>query len=224
MNKILVGAIPILSLLMISPAFAIQIFGGQPITYTFDKCTYLVVNITPSELHEWTAQGCDELVAGNFYCNCYDNFNLVLTPAVNSVGDFTITMTNYYYAPPQVTQIIISGGWVPPGGMCQVDGCEPGYTCVKNTSSIYWGKCLNVSKIAPTNNTYNVTPTQTINSTTTIPNQTTPNPTPTEEFDYTPYALGFIIFIIVIGGIYYYFKTRKPKVEEESLPQWRIRR
>ena len=141
MNKLLLGLVPIL-LLLASPVLAI--FGGEAINFTFAKCSYLTANITPSELEEWSAQSCIEQSAGNFYCVCNDNYILNLTPAQNSVGTFVITMTNFYgeVQQPIIRQVFVgnSNGWVPINGMCQIDGCQPPYQCIKNNSS--WGKCL----------------------------------------------------------------------------------
>lgn len=139
MKKIIMA---ILILLMVSPAFAL--FGGETVSYNFSKCNYLTVNITPCEDNEWTVENCIEESIGNFYCSCNDDYNLNLTPAVNSVGTFVITMTNFYEEEqPIVRQVFIpsSGNFVPSGGMCRIDGCMPGYECVIPEGE-YWGRCL----------------------------------------------------------------------------------
>lgn len=81
-----------------------SIFGGESVSFDFARCDYLLVNISPSQQGEWSAQGCADESAGNFYCLCSDGYVLNLTAAKNSVGDFDILMTNYYDVsmPPRV--------------------------------------------------------------------------------------------------------------------------
>ena len=94
MNKTLLGVTPLVLLLSVYPALAAV--GGESLYFEFERCEHLTVNINPCEPNEWTANGCTEQSTGNWHCGCHDNYQLNLTPAVNSFGTFTITMTNYY--------------------------------------------------------------------------------------------------------------------------------
>src|SRR4030042_1693600 len=85
------------SLILLAMPTALSIYGGETLTYNITKCDFLTVNITSSELGEWSATPqCSEQSAGNFYCACSDGWALSLTPAANSVGNFTITIINYW--------------------------------------------------------------------------------------------------------------------------------
>jgi len=95
--KNVVIAIMLVFCISIVTANAQDIYGGETITYTIDRCNWLTVNITPSDLHEWRASpSCIEEIAGNFRCVCDNNYALSLSPAPNSVGDFNIVITNYW--------------------------------------------------------------------------------------------------------------------------------
>lgn len=93
-------------LLTASIGYAETIYGGDTKSYFFEKCIYLIVNITPSEWQEWSAYpDCTEESAGNFFCTCADNWTLYLSPKVNSVGTFDLSITDYYtddLRPPQI--------------------------------------------------------------------------------------------------------------------------
>jgi len=147
MNKKYWGLIiPPFLLFLICPAYALV--AGDTISYNFEKCDYLSVNITPCEHGEWTAENCIEELTGNFNCDCDDNYRLNLTPAINCAGEFLITLTNYYEGEALaevIRQFFVStsSGWVQEGGMCQQDGCEPGYECVLDNG---WGKCIKLKE------------------------------------------------------------------------------
>jgi len=73
------------------------IFAGENITQHFDYCENLTIEIIPCEENEWFAfPNCTETSTGYFECNCTDNWNVYLKPAINSVGSFNITFINYY--------------------------------------------------------------------------------------------------------------------------------
>jgi hypothetical protein len=146
MNKTFMAGITLAFLLyLIQPASAL--YGGEMVNYSFAQCDYLTVNITDCVQGEWNAQGCIEQTTCNFLCQCSDNYILNLTPAQNSVGAFTIVMTNYFNNEENQTSVtvgnggIINYGFVPPNGQCRIDGCSPGYHCIISTGK-YWGRCL----------------------------------------------------------------------------------
>lgn len=86
-----------LMILFIIP-LSLAITGGEQITYHFDTCDYYTVTITNTTLGEWTTKDCTETTAGVFKnCPCTNNYDVKLTPAVNSVGNFSITISSYYY-------------------------------------------------------------------------------------------------------------------------------
>jgi len=84
------------------------IYGGETISFPFEKCQDLLVNITPCEVGEWVAENCVEESICNFVCDCTDDYVLNLTVAENSVGTFEITLTNYWYE--EEVEIRIGGG------------------------------------------------------------------------------------------------------------------
>jgi hypothetical protein len=97
--------------LMFLPIPINALYGGETINYTFANCQNLTVNITNSQMKEWSASpNCTEETAGNFNCNCSDNWTLYLTPATNAVGNYTITMTNGFYAETQNVVVSYGGG------------------------------------------------------------------------------------------------------------------
>lgn len=130
-----------------SSVYAQSIFGGDPITYNFQRCEWLTVNITNAVLNEWNATpNCVEQSAGNFYCTCVNNYNLTLTPKPNSVGTFSITLNNYW------TEQSSTGGGGSYGG-----GCTPAVV-YKNTTTIiekpiYIDRTVNNTIYVPVNNT-----------------------------------------------------------------------
>ena len=211
----------ILVAVCLTVTLASAIYGGETISYTFPKCNYLTINISNCEANEWKAQGCTEDSICNFYCSCYDNYILHLTPAVNSVGNFTIAITNYYFEEGQepARQIIYYGAngltWscsycdMPlPGYACTDENCIPSYNCTN-------GKCLSFEGLTPIVETRNITNISIIQPITV--NDTLVSPIP-EEIDYTPYAIGIIIIFITCIFVWYTHTLGLFKKRKETTP------
>jgi len=94
-------------LAIVPTAFAY--YGGDSITYHFEKCNAIEVNITTAELNEFILNDCAEISPGYFECNCSDDYDLNITPAANSVGTFNISITNYYDQEVETVEVHTSG-------------------------------------------------------------------------------------------------------------------
>ena len=145
--KILLGILPLFLLFFVASVSAI--YGGETASYEIEKCSFLVVNITPCESDEWIVEGCVETSDCGFECECHDNYILNLTPAVNSVGSFIILMNyNYYVEEQPQPQITFFSSPVTYG--CEALGwrCLSNATCCSDLLCID-GKCVNTTVVEP---------------------------------------------------------------------------
>lgn len=62
-----------------------------------DNCDTYFVDIYNASLNEWAIQNCTEVSEGHFNCSCTNNYDILMTPVVNSVGEFDIVITYWYY-------------------------------------------------------------------------------------------------------------------------------
>lgn len=193
--------------LLLFPAIAYAIYGGETVSYNFTSCQNLIVNITNTQMNEWSASpNCTEETAGNFNCNCSDNWTLNLTPAVNSVGTFTISVTDYYSQSVQTQTTTI---FVPSAG--------------GGGSSFGFGNIIlsTTATTHPTTNTVTVTQTVAPPTTTSTPITTTPtgaNPvsaiTGFFALPTTQYSIIFIILALIISYVLYRYFTKPSKGSE----------
>lgn len=126
--KNLIGVIPLLLLFCsVVSASEYNIHGGETISFEIDRCTFLDIKINPYEPDEWHINtDCVEGQVGHFVCECEDSFILDLTPAINSVGEFDIEITNIYYTEEEQKPVLFGGGTY---------SCEAlGWRCVNNNS------------------------------------------------------------------------------------------
>jgi len=207
MKNILMGIFIPIFLILFYPAEALV--AGDMISFNFSSCDDLIVNITPFEENEWEVENCIEETIGNFYCDCDDNYQLNLTPAKNSVGNFTIYMTSYYEGIKQetISQISIGGGgFVQPSEEETEVECEEDWTCSE------WSECLEGTQTRTcddVNNcgTYNNQPL--LSQSCSI--EETPPLGPTGFFLLSPtdWILGIIIGIIIVIFTILLLKRRK---------------
>ena len=102
-------------LLLALPSLVHGLYGGETVSYNFSKCQSIEVNISNSSFGEWSVSpDCTEQSAGNFYCNCSDNWTLFLSPASNAVGTYQFAIRNYFTPQtPTTTQTVVIGNtWV----------------------------------------------------------------------------------------------------------------
>ena len=209
MNKTLLGGLTSLILLLsIYPALALV--GGETLSYDFEKCEHLSVNITPCEDGEWTVENCTEESTGNFYCDCDGNYTLNLTPAINSVGTFTITTTKYGEEEQEVIIYTPGGGWFPLVGACVPEGSH----CLKSAECCDKLFCVNNKCVLEENMTGkpgNEVFAEEENFTTEELQEETPE-TPTGFFLLSPtdWLLGTIVGIIA-AAIIIFLLRRKPE-------------
>lgn len=142
-------------LLFVSIAVAkITMYGGDSYIYHLDKCMDYEINISDALLTEWAVYNCTESSAGYFKdCKCNDDFNITMTPIINSVGDFNITIEWWYNYTTEE-----SGGH----GSVHINTARSG-DILKKVPSIYKYK---VTEFKPVNKTIPVTTQQIV---TTIP-------------------------------------------------------
>ena len=154
MNKQVSVAAFLLAALSFFPA-SLAMYGGDAISYNFSSCSNLLVNITNAQLGEWNAYpNCTEETAGYFFCDCTEGWTLYLSPKPNSVGEFNVSVQDFYQgAPVSTTQSTVSVGsggsfgslgtttttittttTLPSAG--QTQGCQESWTCGD------WGQCV----------------------------------------------------------------------------------
>ncbi len=186
MIKIMIAIILVFCFSLIS-VHAQDIYGGETITYDINKCDWLVVNITPSDLHEWNAfPNCTEETAGNFHCICNNDYILSLYPMLDSVGDFRISITNYWLGG-EISYPVYYGGM---------------------TREIIYKNLTNnvtVTKEVPVyiNRTITIYNTSTVNNTIEVPIEKI-----VYKYPYGVLACIIIVCIISLGKMYFYFKRK----------------
>ena len=79
-----------------SPVSAMS--GGETDQFYFSECDMLTVNITPYA-GEFVMDMCTNDFNGSFTCACSDDYTFNLTSRPNAVGEFDVTLTNYYEPP-----------------------------------------------------------------------------------------------------------------------------
>lgn len=192
-----------LLLLLVTSAYALTTYGGDTFTYIIDKCDKLHISIQPSDLTEWNVSECNETVAGEFECECYTNRSVHLTPAINSVGTFNITIN-------------ITGGVYYECPTCRSGGGGGG------TRTVYINNTRNITKIV--NQTVEVikeVPTPDGGSCTAqpvIPNEPScPIPEPVEKpsFPWWLVAICGGLFLLFLILLILYLRERRKRKEEE---------
>jgi len=106
MKKAIFSIVGAFLLLLPLNAYAQPIFGGETVSYTIDRCEQLSVSIIPSEDGEWAVDGCEMTNPTLWLCDCFDNFVLNLTPAVNAIGTFDIEIEYSYSEPEPVKETV----------------------------------------------------------------------------------------------------------------------
>lgn len=84
---------------ILAPVLAMS--GGETDQFYFSKCDLLTINITPYA-SEFVMDGCTNDFNGSFTCNCSNDYTFNLTSKSNAVGEFNVTLTNYYEPPEPV--------------------------------------------------------------------------------------------------------------------------
>lgn len=193
----------LLTLTFVTCAYALH--GGETLTYNFPSCSLLTANITNVSLGEWTlSPNCTEETAGNFNCNCSDNWTLYLTPAVNAIGNYTITMSSGFYAETHNVVVNYGGGG---GGGGEIPTTT---TTIKATTTTSTTVPAVTTTIPTTSTTIPTTTTTTVPATNPITGFAT--------FVSSPSGISLLLSLIVLTAlsIVFYKKRRaKKKVEEK---------
>lgn len=102
----------LLFVLLIPIAFAI--YGGErEVIHHFDKCSSLDVIVSgtlPINETEYSFLNCSEIFENEWECNCYDGFDLIITTKVNTLNNYSISMTHYYGGTSTVVVVSHSSG------------------------------------------------------------------------------------------------------------------
>lgn len=88
----------LLMILMVTNVSAL-IAGTNSTVTTIPKCEFVFVNVTGSliiDAGEYSFIGCDEVEKDYWYCNCTDNYNLVMSIDYRAINNYTIN-TNAFY-------------------------------------------------------------------------------------------------------------------------------
>jgi hypothetical protein len=81
-------------LLLISFVNATSIYAGNTFNFNIDKCMNYTINITNATLGEWYNDGCNETNISGYFtnCSCSNDYLINLTPQINSLGFYNITI------------------------------------------------------------------------------------------------------------------------------------
>jgi hypothetical protein len=96
MNKIIILiSMLILSLSIVSAAPA----GDTVLIHRFDECINLIVDVEGSlniDDGEYQLEGCDNTFNNTWYCDCNNNYDLLLTTNIKTLNNYTFYMLNNY--------------------------------------------------------------------------------------------------------------------------------
>jgi hypothetical protein len=101
MRKELLLMLGLLLLMPLSSAVTL-IAGNDNVVQSFDKCSELFVNVSGSlDIHpdEYELLGCYELENDSWYCNCSNNYDLVMRLNLRAMNTYEFNMTYYYEEP-----------------------------------------------------------------------------------------------------------------------------
>lgn len=105
---------------ILSIQIAFAMFGGESeVIYSFEECLNLTVNVNAS-LHiddgEFSFLNCSKINQSYWFCNCSNNFNLVLTTKPNTVNSYSFDIFYYAYSKPIEEEQTFGGGSSSSGG------------------------------------------------------------------------------------------------------------
>ena len=73
--------------------------GNTRTIYTFEECDELRVDVEasyPIDDNEYAFIGCDEISEDSWYCDCWNDYNLILTTDLRTKNNYTVIMTYNY--------------------------------------------------------------------------------------------------------------------------------
>lgn len=89
----------VMSLLVLVFPVSALIAGSENVVMSFDECTDLFVNVSgslPIDPDEYFFVNCEEVGVDEWYCDCYDGYDLVIDLHVAAYNDYVFDIRYYY--------------------------------------------------------------------------------------------------------------------------------
>lgn len=96
-NRLLLG---VFVFLLVVPSSVFSLTAGNAgVVYEFSECSDLFINVTgslPIHPDEYNFVGCERIGVDEWYCDCHDDYELVIDLHVAAMNSYTFDMRYYY--------------------------------------------------------------------------------------------------------------------------------